>query len=629
MACNFRTLRIPGIMKSRILPLFVVVCFSPTLLADTISWTGTTTGDWTTPGNWSNNAAPSAGNSYVVSGTGKAINSPASGSVTFNGDSLATSSGAVLRLFTTNSGSNVNSTFTIPNLTLDAATISPASSSGSVTQILANPVALANAVTIEMNDSGGFTNGLTFNNGYAGSGSLIIKRSGGTGSGRNVVIGGTNSTAAYSGPVTVTGNASGKTTSLTVNTATGWGGGSLSLGAWSSLTVGADLSGVGPVTMAANSSIQIGNAGSTGSLPQDLVNNGSITFNRTGTLFRSNTISGPGSVSQSGNGATVLTGANTYTGGTTLNTGTLTLGSADAIGATGNLTIKGGILQFSPSNKTDYSSRIHIADTIVSGNPAGANLTFDTTSRSVTFANPLTIDATGTVTVSKSGIGTLTLEGANTYTGTTIVNAGTLKVNGSLASAVLVTSGATLTGGGSTGSLTLASGSNLLIGSNSITSSGVLATAVNLIPDAASVATGTNLFTVVRYGAGAPLVSEFSTAGFRNPFILDDAGSTSILFQFEAAARTWGGVSGSWDLGTSASWTGGDSLFFNGDTATFGNITADNLVTLTGTLAPAAVTIANNTTFGYTFGGTGSITVSTALSKTGPGPLIEIGRAHV
>lgn len=48
----------------------------------------------------------------------------------------------------------------------------------------------------------------------------------------------------------------------------------------------------------------------------------------------------------------------------------------------------------------------------------------------------------------KVGAGTLTLGGANTYTGATTVNAGTLAVTGSLASLVTVNSGGTLAGTG-------------------------------------------------------------------------------------------------------------------------------------------------------------------------------------
>ncbi len=58
----------------------------------------------------------------------------------------------------------------------------------------------------------------------------------------------------------------------------------------------------------------------------------------------------------------------------------------------------------------------------------------------------------------KVGTGTLTLTGANTYTGPTFVNGGILDVNGSLVSAVTVNSGGTLKGNGSIGGLTVTSG---------------------------------------------------------------------------------------------------------------------------------------------------------------------------
>jgi autotransporter-associated beta strand protein len=55
----------------------------------------------------------------------------------------------------------------------------------------------------------------------------------------------------------------------------------------------------------------------------------------------------------------------------------------------------------------------------------------------------------GTGNLVKQGSGTLTLSGANTYTGTTTVNAGTLSVTGSTTSGTTVNSGATLGGTGS------------------------------------------------------------------------------------------------------------------------------------------------------------------------------------
>ncbi len=57
----------------------------------------------------------------------------------------------------------------------------------------------------------------------------------------------------------------------------------------------------------------------------------------------------------------------------------------------------------------------------------------------------------------KTGAGTLTLSGANTYTGVTTVDAGKLVVNGSIVSAVTV-NGGTLGGAGTVGGITVASG---------------------------------------------------------------------------------------------------------------------------------------------------------------------------
>ncbi|WP_338286659.1 autotransporter-associated beta strand repeat-containing protein [Luteolibacter sp. LG18] len=602
-------------MKSKLLPLFVVVCLSPTTFADTISWVGTTTGDWTTSSNWSNNAAPAAGNAYVVSGTGKAILSPSGGgALTFAGDSLTVSNGAILRLYSTSSGTTT-STDTIPNLTVNGATISPASNNGSVTGVLANQAALANAVTVEMNDTGSFTNTLTFNNGFTGTGSLTIQRSGGNGTSRNVNISGTNSTSAYNGAVTTSGNSSSKTTAVTIGTGSGWGGGSLTVGQWSSVTLTADTTGTGGATVNANGSLAIGNGSTAGSLPVDIVNNGTVSFNRTNALIRNNAISGTGSVTQNGTGTLTLAGNSSYTGGTTVAAGTLSLAHANAVGTTGTITMNGGGLQFTPANKSDLSARLTLAD--------GKTATFDTNGRSVSFATPLTTGAAATAALTKTGSGTLTLSGANTYTGATTVSTGTLNLSGSLTSPVTVASGAVLAGSGTTtGAITLATGSTVIAGAAYVSGNGVTATGVSVLPDSASVVIGTNFLNVIGYGSSAPAAGEFSTAGYRNGLASDDTANARIILQFDAAARTWAGTTGNWDLGTSTAWTEGDQKFYTGDTATFGDIAADNVVTLTGTLAPSGLSVTNNTTFSYTFSGTGSITGTTSLFKSGTGNLV-------
>ena len=69
---------------------------------------------------------------------------------------------------------------------------------------------------------------------------------------------------------------------------------------------------------------------------------------------------------------------------------------------------------------------------------------------STTFAG----NVSGSGSLVQQGTGTLTLTGANTYTGTTTISQGELCVTGSITSAVTVASGAALSGTGSTGAVT-------------------------------------------------------------------------------------------------------------------------------------------------------------------------------
>lgn len=81
---------------------------------------------------------------------------------------------------------------------------------------------------------------------------------------------------------------------------------------------------------------------------------------------------------------------------------------------------------------------------------AGSSVTVGSSNGSSTFAGVIQNSSGLAMPVTKTGTGTLTLAGANTYTGATSVDAGVLLVNGSLGdTAVSVASGATLGGSGS------------------------------------------------------------------------------------------------------------------------------------------------------------------------------------
>lgn len=148
----------------------------------------------------------------------------------------------------------------------------------------------------------------------------------------------------------------------------------------------------------------------------------------------SNLTHGGGTLTKSGAGTLTLSGTNTFTGQTHVNDGTLSIGAnvnlgAQATGATLNL--KGGTLQAT--------------------NTFGLfNGTAGTNNRAVTLLNQSGIDVTNanTLTIAgvisnnsnagplppgfnKTGTGTLGVGNANTYTGATNVNAGTLLVSGS------------------------------------------------------------------------------------------------------------------------------------------------------------------------------------------------------
>jgi hypothetical protein len=90
------------------------------------------------------------------------------------------------------------------------------------------------------------------------------------------------------------------------------------------------------------------------------------------------------------------------------------------------------------------------------------NTTFDVSAGTETISATDAIAGDGGF--GKTGAGTLVLGGTDSYTGATIVNAGTLQVDGAIVSNVTVDAGAALDGNGSTGAVTVAAGGTLAPG---------------------------------------------------------------------------------------------------------------------------------------------------------------------
>ncbi len=179
--------------------------------------------------------------------------------------------------------------------------------------------------------------------------------------------------------------------------------------------------------------LQLGSGGTSGSIVGDVVNNGTLAFNRSDTSTLSGAISGSGGVSQIGSGTTILAGNNTYTGGTTISAGTLQLGDGGTSGSIVGNVVNNGVLAFNRSDTFTFGGAI-----------------------------------SGTGAVNQIGSGTTILTGdSSSFTGATVIAQGTLVVNGSLAgSAVTVASGARLGGSGTIGATTLASGGRITPGNS-------------------------------------------------------------------------------------------------------------------------------------------------------------------
>ena len=141
-----------------------------------------------------------------------------------------------------------------------------------------------------------------------------------------------------------------------------------------------------------------------------------------------------------GTGTLVLSGANTYSGLTTVSAGTLTLGQATDT-MDGAITVSGGILNV---DNPDTVGAVILTSGTISGDSTLTGGSYALESGTVSAA----LAGSGIV-LNKTTVGTVTLSGANAYTGATTINDGTLLVNGSLAAGSAVSvAGGTLGGTG-------------------------------------------------------------------------------------------------------------------------------------------------------------------------------------
>jgi len=387
-----------------------------------------------------------SGGTLDASGTG-ALNFTNTGDMGFNSQSGA----RTLTLTGTNTGNN-----TLAAVIGDNGGATSLVKSGAGTWVLTGTNTYTGTTTISggvLQVGSGSTTGSLGSGAVINNGSLVVNRSNAI-TLANTISGSGSFTQAGAGTTTLSG-ANSYTGATTINagvlnvTVLANGGSSSNIGAATNAAEnlvinGGTLqySGAADVSTDRLFSVGIGSAviDVTGSGALNFTNTGSMGFNGesgernlllTGTNSGVNIIAaaigdfgGATSVTIDGSATWLLTGANTYTGATTVSSGVLQIGgsnldSAIILGAHATLELNG------------INARIGSlagSGTVQNNSTTAAALTTGGNNTSTTFSGVIQDGGAGALSIVKTGSGTFTLTGANTYTGTTTISAGVLQV---------------------------------------------------------------------------------------------------------------------------------------------------------------------------------------------------------
>lgn len=260
------------------------------------------------------------------------------------------------------------------------------------------------------------------------------------------------------------------------------------------------------------------------------------------------TVSGPlagtTNVAKFGAGELILSAANTYTGTTTLNIGTITLSGAGTLGNASNpLVVNAGTLNLGGTTQTVG------AVTLAGGTVSNGTLTPSSFTANGTGTGTVSATISGSTGLTKSGTGTLVLNGANTYTGATAINDGTVVINNNNSL------------GTNTSSLSFGGASTLQVDGTSATSFGTRP--VTGFPGTLAVSEPANTFTV----------SQSVTSG--NTMVKQGEGTLKL-----SGANTFSSAA-------SSSIQAG-SVVFDGGSFTGGNVTSDRGIEIAPTNGSAA-----------------------------------------
>lgn len=270
-----------------------------------------------------------------------------------------------------------------------------------------------------------------------------------------------------------------------------------------------------------------------------------------------------GGLTKSGNGILTLNGANNYAGGTIINGGLVNAGNATALGAsTNDLTVKSN----ATLNMNNFSLTV---DGLNGDNATMGGLITNTGAGAVTLTvgsnNEATASFAGVITntanalnLVKTGSGTQILNGLNTYTGTTVINAGNLQV------------GNLNVGQSGTGATSVNGATAVLSGSGTVQGATTLTQGVLRPGDAGGTSTGTLNFTgnltyvggstELQISGGTDSATDRDRLNVTGTLTLSNSSNIQVLFNgFTPVASTtyswnlldWGTlVQGGFDVGT-------------------------------------------------------------------------------
>jgi alpha-galactosidase len=374
--------------------------------------------------------------------------------------------------------------------------------------------------------------------------------------------------------------------------------------------------------------------------------------------------------------------SNTYTSTTTVRMGTLQIGAAGAI-PTGSG--KGSVTFDSAANTAvlDLNGFNTTINGLVQNSPSTTNmvvnnasgttktLTVGNNNATSTFAGVLADNSnggSGVLALSKTGSGTLTLLGNNSYTGLTSVAGGTLLLNGTNATSSISVAAATTLGGsgsansaaasiasggivsaGYNGAGTLGLGGLAFLGGGTVSVSNVAnynsAPAINVatlstsstpitIDVSGTIPAGSGTEHIISYsgsigGSGYNFVLAGPVSSGRNSYgLANHAGYVDFTYSVDYPYWTGAG-NGSWtaaNQGPNYNWTlalaGTGTNYLAGDNVLFDNRATNTAVTIAdATVSPGSVTINNDGAHAYLFTGSGAIAGSTGLTKSGTGIL--------